>query len=1081
MRKFTPSKFKQLIAICLCFVLGSLTSSFGQQTSPLQQGNWLKIAITQSQFYHLNQAWFTKHHITGIEPSKIRIYGVQAGMLNPIDDPQIGSLKVIPTTIQQNSLHAWEVLFWGDSPHELKQTATWAQETHLYSDSTFYFVQIDATQSNPIQEINPKSASGPALPFAYGLKNYEPETYNLLQSGQLYLGDAFYGNSTKYLQYSFNDYAEGHPSYLDTKFYASSISASTFQFPGLNKSITLSPVNGGRYDTKASSEIFKTWLRPTPNAKSWTLPIQFQSSGGTGYIDYVRLVYPRQLDASQANPLYLLPNKSDSTMHIAFANLKDHQQIWINNGGKSWNKVATNKSFELTFQTNSRLAIADLNTAAEPIFCGYPTKQFALNVPATTEMIIISSPALSKEAEKLANYKSAQRHIPSSSMTTSAIYQDFSGGKQDVTAIRNFIRFQYQKNGSKLKYVILLGDASIDYKGQNIVSTALEKSCFVPTYQSAESLQPLLSYASDDFYGIMDTNSLFGQEGEQEKKTHMQVSIGRIPVKNPQEANMFIHKLMDYESKSRTRATQFAWLADDGDANIHMQDAEDFSKLLRDGFMMGQQHKVFLDQYPMQQANGVYTSPLATQATLQLFDQKADFIHYTGHGSESGLADEKLITTNDLVGLKNSGNLPILLTATCQFGRFDDPNLLSGGEVSLLSDQGGAIALMSTTRPVYQSSNYLFGQAFYQNLLAKRNDSTYRLGDLFRDAKNQSQSGVINRNIQLLGDPSLTLPWSATPFIAKLDTSKQELSIINGQINSENITVQLHRVSDTRTTLGNKGLSYTYQSMSPIIWKTTGTSENHTRKFSLKNMPPLQENQAYLLNIWSTKSNISIPISRQNSTHIPDQIAPQISLKLLNESTQSSSSNPIVQVSFADSSGLVWQHTNGDLAYFILDKTTRIELAPIVQLSNGNSQLADAVIPLHRLSAGIHQIQVNCWDIYNNYSSQTFDFRVSSDDIRSIEGNLYPNPMARSFHFAFEQEKPWNRIPYQMELTNLAGQLILKRTGYSHYLDNQTGLIAFDWNEEEWKQLNQVIIFKISLLDELEREIQSFRIKTSTQ
>jgi len=123
-----------------------------------------------------------------------------------------------------------------------------------------------------------------------------------------------------------------------------------------------------------------------------------------------------------------------------------------------------------------------------------------------------------------------------------------------------------------------------------------------------------------------------------------------------------------------------------------------------------------------------------------------------------------------------------------------------------MSDQGGAIALISTTRPVFQSSNYIFGQAFYRALAANQTNQDYRLGDLFRDGKNQSQSGVINRNIQLLGDPSLSLPWSTKNLKIELDSTLQELVI---KENAENtVNIQLHRITDTNKTLGNKSISF---------------------------------------------------------------------------------------------------------------------------------------------------------------------------------------------------------------------------------------------------------------------------------
>lgn len=1053
---------------------------YGQLDSPLQTGKWIKVGVTQPGFFRLNQSWFNKYQLKITNPESICIYGTQSGMLAPENMDQAGRLKAIPAFYQGNNSNAWEVLFWGDAPHKIEQKTVWKQESNRYSDTTFYFIRIDADKPNRIEEITNSIAQAPYLPFAWSLKHYEPETYNLIQSGQTWLGDAFFGTSSKILQYALPDYLEGKPAFIKLKLHASSIGPSTFSMPILAKSIPMDPILGGRYDTKTSNQTIESWLTPVMSNKNWSFPIQFQSNGGTGYIDYVSFMYPKAFDARHENAQYLLPNTTDSTLNISISNLATGQQIWINNGGLQWKKMLNNSPFQYRFQPNSQIAIAKLTTANEPAYCGILANQNIFSIPTQTELIIISSPELQEAAEKLARYKTDQKNIKARSISTNAIYNDFSGGKQDVTAIRNFVRYQYQKAESKLKYVILLGDASIDYKGQSAISTAIEKRCFVPTYQSQESFQPLLSYASDDYYGIVGADAGEWNEGPLQTNATIQVAIGRIPTKSPQEAQMFINKLMDYEAQTIHDIPQLAWVSDDGDSNIHMQDAEDFSSTLEKASFPSQQHKVYLDQYPMQQTNGVYTSPLGTQAVLKLINEKADFIHYMGHGSESGWADEKLLTSNDLLKLKNNKHLPILLTATCQFGRYDDPNILSGGEISLLSDQGGAIALISTTRPVFQSSNYLFGQAFYRVLINNKGNRAFRLGDLFREAKNQSQSGVINRNIQLFGDPTLQLPWAAETIQLQVDTIQQHLQIKGIPLQSEPMTIQLHRLSDAKKTLGTKNSAFQYDVMSPVIWKSAGQSTTSTLNISLKNLPHLASDQRYQLQVWSTKASASIPLKAQKYEPLNDQVAPNISIQLVDENILEVSPNPWIKVALSDSSGLAWQNTSGETANLIIDDSIQVALAPRMNMQENNSKKGEAKFQLKSLSRGPHKIQVICWDINNNQAKASLGFQVVTENPKVLNGRVYPNPLGKTFHFVFESEKPWNRMPYELQIINLQGQVFLQKSGLSNYQDNGLGIIEFDWNDEEFKHLTQPIILQIILQDRLNQDNKMFRIKSST-
>ncbi len=1051
---------------------------FGQIDTPLQQGKWIKLAVTQSGFYTINPAWLAKHHIENTQPDKICIYAANKGMLNPNELYQNGLLMPITAYYQGGTTSNWSILFWGESPHALRQQETWKQETNLYSDSTYYFIQLDAAKTNPIEEIDNVPSNVPFLPYAWSLKHYEPETYNLLQSGQTWLGDAFYGNSSKILQYTLPDYLSGQAAYLNVKLFASSVSPSTFTIPIIDKSISIKPILGGRYDNKSFGEDISTWTSPVLTNKSWTWPINFQSTGGTGYLDYISFMYPKGFDANYENPLYLLPNKTDSLLNITIPNLRASQQIWINNGGITWKKLARNASFSYSFHPNSQLAIANLEQANEPIFCGQIGNQNTFNIAADTELLILSSSPLENVASNFAKYKTSQRNIKAKNITTQAIFNDFSGGKQDVTAIRNFIRFQFQKQGSKLKYVILLGDASIDYKGKNVVSTALEKACFVPTYQSEESFHPLLSYASDDYYGIFPEGSGVWKEGE-----NLQVAIGRIPAKNPQEAEMFVNKLKEFESKQLTAPPRFAWVADDGDSNIHMQDAEDFSTMLQKALFPVQQEKLYLDQYPMQLSNGVYTSPSGTKALVNLFEEKADFIHFMGHGSESGWTDEKLLTTNELIKLKNNTHLPILLTATCQFGRYDDPNILSGGEVSLLSDQGGAIALISTTRPVFQSSNYLFGQAFYRSMLANKENGNYRLGDLFRDAKNASQAGVINRNIHLLGDPTLALPWTSKNLPAELDTSKQEI-LLKGLAQGAKIQMGLFRISDAQKTLGTKNTEFQYPVMSSLIWKSAGESSSNTSTLSTKSMPSLNPSQRYQLHIWSVDGNAkyasAIEPEQWKNKQKTENIAPIIKIELLAEDLNATSRNPWLSVSLADSSGLMWQNVTGEIAYIVLDDSVQIDLGSKFIPDINNPKRGALTHQLKSLKPGVHKIQAFCWDIYNNYAQASLSFQVKQDELESMNGYMYPNPLGPTFHFVFKQEKPWNSMPYEIQVFDLLGKEILRKKGLSSYFIDDQGMIEFEWAAAEIEKLNHNMILQIKLEDPMTNKILVFRQKTST-
>jgi hypothetical protein len=104
--------------------------------------------------------------------------------------------------------------------------------------------------------------------------------------------------------------------------------------------------------------------------------------------------------------------------------------------------------------------------------------------------------------------------------------------------------------------------------------------------------------------------------------------------------------------------------------------------------------------------------------------------------------------------------LPLFVTATCEFGRHENPKAISGAEYLLNNPEGGAIGLVTTSRPVYSSTNFILNQAFYNEVFEKSDGQYQTIGEIFRQTKNHPSNGLVNRNFALLADPSMTLAYA---------------------------------------------------------------------------------------------------------------------------------------------------------------------------------------------------------------------------------------------------------------------------------------------------------------------------------
>jgi hypothetical protein len=1068
-------------------------SVFAQTDSKLSTGKWVKIGITQNGIYKIDAIWLDKNKIdrASLNPKQVSLYSTASGTLPQdlkISRPQ--DLEEIPIYFEGEQDNKWDAsdsfIFWGNSPHKIRfdfQQKIWVQELHAYSDSSFYFMRLDDPAAKRIVEEKATPGESKPMDYAWSIFHYEPETYNLIQSGRQWLGDAFYGTNNKTVQYSLADYKQGINSKLRGRFYSSSVQEGLFLFDVAGNAIEnlkIPAISGERYDNKANFLDVDMWLTPKIKDNLWSWTINYKNTTGTGYLDFLSLQYPRIFNAKHDNPLYLLPNSTDSSYSISLINANASTQIWLRNGTSNWSKMINYTStLKLNVKPESQLLLIDSQKAISPTFIKILPNQ-NINKDVGYELLIISSPALKEAANALAKYKISFQKIATKVVDTEQIYHEYSGGKQDVTAIRDFVYRQYKNPNSTLKYVILLGDASIDYKGKSVVSTEVEKNSFVPTYQSMESFRPLLSYSSDDYFGLLNPDEGDWLEGEQTNKKMLQVAIGRIPAKNPSEANFFVNKLIAFiESKknNRFKPEVLAWVADDGDANIHIQDAEDFSNL-----MIKQAHdvsikKLYLDQFEQEITGGMYTSKKAKDAVISLFNSEADFIHFIGHGSESGWTDEKILTNNDLVGLTNLQHLPFLLTATCQFGRFDDPNQLSGAEISLMSTKGGAIGLISTTRPVFQSSNYLFGQSFYKNLIDHKTQVKYRMGDLFKETKNNSQTGVINRNISFLGDPTLELPWTGQSIIIKTDTIiPGSGKVLEGQLMAKmptNINAQiranLYSPPIKKKTLGTKTYAYEYFIEGDLIWTSniqmTGSGFSISQKSIPSSNGPLtckitgQSNTGEKINGFK-----SLPIIISNSAFV-DSKPPSISvLEPEANKFQTMNSSFELKIRIEDDNSLRWKNDQNDFAELIVNDTLKIKLSDYFIPDVGFPQKGTFLYPFKNLKSGNYTFKVNCWDGNYNQQKLIFEIKVINSDASRLEWVIFPNPMGNQLQLRAIGQIPWDIYQYNLSIYNVLGQQVLLKKGAITYFSNVAFELKIEWSEEELAKLNGESVFKLELL-----------------
>jgi hypothetical protein len=638
------------------------------------------------------------------------------------------------------------------------------------------------------------------------------------------------------------------------------------------------------------------------------------------------------------------------------------------------------------------------------------------------------------------------------------------------------MKYQRQKNGErKLQYLLLFGDGSYDNRTPPPGNTN-----YIPTYQTINSNVTISSFTSDDFYGLLD-------DGEGEAAGTEDLGIGRIPVSDTTEARILVSKIEKY-----LNATDLAdWknllcmIADDEDGNIHMSDSEGLVSIAEERAPWAVIDKIYIDAFKQSTTSTGQFYPDATRAINDRINSGALVVNYVGHGNETSLAHERIISPEEIRSWRNQGRLPLFITATCEFSRFDDISSnpatgttmekQSSGESILLHPDGGAIALMSTTRLVYSAPNYILNRNIFETAFNRGEDGrSMRLGDIIRIAKNMSGSNTNKRNFMLLGDPALRLAWpwngrvvtdsiNNVPAGESPDTLKA-LSMITISGHIEDISgspaedfngIVSHTVfgkpslNKTLANDGGKKLEFTERNVILFAGKTKAVRGRFRFSFMVPrdiDYSPGQGKIIYYASDGNRDMNGSyddiVTGGFSNSDH-NDSSGPFIRLFLndtLFRSGGIAGSNPVLLALIEDGGGINTAGTGigHDINYWLDgDKSNPVILNNYFQNDFGSYSSGSVYYPLYGISPGSHTLTLKAWDNFNNSSEVSIHFD-SGDEENIVLKNLlnYPNPFNENTRISLQHNRPEGILDVAVSIFNINGQLIntlnttLTSTGY---------------------------------------------------
>ena len=1045
---------------------------------------WYKVSINNDGFYKISYEDLIGFGVNPslISPSSVHVYGNSTGVL--AEENNVDFLD----DLIQNSVSYFGMkdgvfgpgdylMFYGFGPNRWELSNGFFQRVlNIYSDYSYYFIRIsNNTNTKDIQTYSTSKISLKTSTTYDFYTVHELEDTSIVNGGQRWYGELF--DNT--LSYSFDINLPSFPqsSVLVQYSFASNASQS-------NNYLSVSTMNtllSKTYLSTVSTDYSRNQnsFSFTTNQNNIKFDLQLVRSSPTVKLFFDKLeVNTRCLNEFKGIQYRFrdLTSVLKNGVTSFFINSKSPITVWDVTNKTSPILIELNAAIE-GYQFNSETdtlkeyAVTSMDVVFKPNFVGKVELQNIHGLDPA-ELIIVTPDEFKTPANRLADIHRGMGekvHV----LTLTQIFNEFSSGSIDPTAIKRCAKMFYDRFGLNstisLKNLLLFGDGTFDPKNR-----IANNNYWVPTYQFLNSEDHLNAMVSDDYYGILsDNGSIYGSDT-------MQIGVGRMLISSLQIANEQISKIEQYlrigylsdtieccgsitSSSFGDWRTNFVQIADDEESGYFVNsDAEPQSQLISSIHPEMNNNKIYCDAFKQVTMAGGERYPDVNNAIDASIKNGALLVNYVGHGGEVGAAEERIITIPQINSWDNFSKLCLFVSSTCEFTKYDDPGRISAGEWLSLNPHGGAIALMTTTRPVFFSVNTATGSSFFKNVFERDvNQLPLTFGEILRRTKNMVSSDVNKHSFTLIGDPALRLALPKYKVIidsvngieitAKQDTikalSKGEISgyIVDNfgkKINSNGVVnIRVFDKVKHLQTLGQdtKSPVIAFLNQENILFK--GRSSVEKGRFLIDFITPKDIDYTFgngKISLYYNDSIVDgvgfesrIIVGGISNAIQTDSIGPKIIMYLNDEhfvSNGLTNESPKLIVHLEDESGInTIGNGIGHDAIAVIDNQVS---SPIVlnnyYVSDLNSYKKGKVVyDFKDLTEGRHTLKVKVWDVYNNPSESTIDFIVQKKKNLELSHVLnYPNPFTTNTHFYFEHNQVCNQLEVQVQVLTIAGRLV---------------------------------------------------------
>ena len=730
----------------------------------------------------------------------------------------------------------------------------------------------------------------------------------------------------------------------------------------------------------------------------------------------------------------------------------------------------------------------------EPQFVyGITNQDHHADTAADMVIIIPTTQKLLAQAERLKALHEQRDSLRVRIVPADELFNEFSSGTPDANAYRRYLKMLYDRAESEAdmpRYLLLFGDGAWDNRMLTTDWRQASPDDYLLCYESENSFSETMSYVCDDFFCMLDE----GEGASLTKRDRTDVGVGRLPASTEAEAKIMVDKIIDYATNAHAGDWQntLCFMGDDGNANVHMREADAAVKTVVSEHPSFNIRKVYWDAYKLTNTPTGKRYPDVMLLLQQQIKQGALIMDYCGHGSPYTISHERVLNLSDF-SAHTSLRLPLWITASCDIMPFDtqEENI---GETAMLNAHGGAIAFFGTTRTVYTGDNQNMNCAFLKFVLGSTDGRRNTLGDAVRLAKNdvrsigddpndrtRSETYPINKlHYTLLGDPALTLaaPQSGLvidsingqPVSGVVQLPVGQKAVVSGHIENAAdfngvVSLTVKDVEQTVTcqlnNMGDDGAetAFSFKDRPATIYN--GQDSVRNGRFSLTFVVPRDISYsegtgrmtAYAvdnsrqLSVQGSTESFSLRSAEVVSN---DGIGPSVYCYLNSTSFQNGgkvNTTPYFFAQLNDKDGIN-ASGNGvghDLQLVIDgDPSMTYTLNDYFQYDFGDYTSGTVGYSLPALSEGEHKLTFRAWDVHNNSSVAELAFTV----VRGLEPNCYSvectkNPARISTSFVINHDRTGSEMDIVLEVFDTSGRLLWAKQETGVSTDNT---YTFDWD-----------------------------------